>query len=51
MLKEAAANAAGPNATLSGTLQPTGAAAPVGSVEAEQELKENSEVVQNTGSQ
>lgn len=49
MLKEAAANAAGPNASL-GTLPPSGSGAQIATPE-EQDMKDNGEIVQHIGSQ
>lgn len=49
MLKEAAANAAGANATMPSL--PSGGTTPMGVADGEQEMKENSEPVQNAGSQ
>ncbi len=50
MLKEAAANAAGANATMP-SLPSSGGTTPMGVADGEQEMKENSEPVQNAGSQ
>lgn len=50
VLKEAAANAAGANATMP-SLPSSGGATPMGAGDGEQEMKENSEPVQNPGSQ
>ena len=49
VLKEAAANAAGPNATLANL--PPGAQIGVAAAEGEQDMKDNNETVQNNGSQ